>query len=113
MPLATLTHLPHVRQSSKMALPRPIQWKQPTKMKRLTFLEAQEMGGLQKEEPFPIAARATTMCADEKEAASMKYLGRLIKDIRFSSFAAQGTEPRSHSKHGSPQDSYHTQAKTL
>jgi hypothetical protein len=67
----------------------------------------------QKEEPFPIAARATTMCADENEATPMQYLGRLIKDIRFSSFAAQGTEPRSHSKHGSPQDSHHTQAKTL
>ena len=78
MPLATLTYLPHVRQSSKPALPRPIQ-------------------------------EAT----HKNEATPMQYLGRLIKDIRFSSFAVQGTEPRSHSKHGSPQDSYHTQAKTL
>lgn len=82
-------------------------------MKRLPFLDTQEMEGGSKRGPFPIAARATTMCADENEATPMQYLGRLIKDIRFSSFAAQGTEPRSHSKHGSPQGSYHTQAKTL
>ena len=82
-------------------------------MNRLPFLDTQEMEGGSKRRAFPIAARATTMRADENEAAPMQYLGRLIKDIRFSSFAAQGTEPRSHSKHGSPQDSYHTQAKTL
>lgn len=81
MPLATLTYLPHVRQSSKKALPRPIQWKQPAKMNRLPFLDTQEMEGVSKRRAFPIAARATTMCADENEAAPMQYLGRLIKDI--------------------------------
>lgn len=50
-------------------------------MKRLPFLDTQEMEGVSKKEPFPIAARATTMCADENEATPMQYLGRLIKDI--------------------------------
>ena len=38
----------------------------------------------------------------------MQYRGRLIKDIRFGSFAVPETETRSHSKRGSPQDGYHT-----
>lgn len=101
MPLATLTYLPHVRQSSKTALPRPIQRKEPTKRNAFHFSIRKKWKAFQKEELFPIAARATTMCADENEATPMQYLDRLIKDIRFSSFAAQGTEPRSHSKHGS------------
>lgn len=50
-------------------------------MNRLPFLDTQEMGGGSKVGPFPIAARATTMCADGKEAAPMQYLDRLIKDI--------------------------------
>lgn len=43
----------------------------------------------------------------------MQYQGRSINDIRFSSFAAQETEPHSHSRHGSSQDSRRSQAKTL
>lgn len=38
----------------------------------------------------------------------MQYRGRSVKDIRFSSFAVQETEPHSHSKRGSPQDGHRT-----
>ena len=81
MPLATLTYLPHVRQSSKTALPRPIQRKEPAKMNRPHSSIHKKWEAVQKVGPFPIVARATTMCADGKEAAPMQYLGRLIKDI--------------------------------
>ena len=43
----------------------------------------------------------------------MQYRGRSVNDIRFNSFAFQETEPHSHSRHGSSQDSRHSQAKTL
>ena len=81
MPLATLTYLPHVRQSSKTALPRPTQWKQPAKMNRLPFLDTQEMGGGSKSRAFPYCGLRHHDVRRRKKAAPMQYLDRLIKDI--------------------------------
>lgn len=50
-------------------------------MNRLHFSIRKKWEAVQKVGPFPIAARAATMCADGKEAAPMQYLDRLIKDI--------------------------------
>lgn len=81
MLLATLTYLPHVRQSSKRPFLVRYNGKSPQKRNAFHFSIRKKWKAFQKEEPFPIAARATTMCADENETTPMQYLGRLIKDI--------------------------------